>query len=156
MADHKQFRLLVEQEPRENLEISRLRDKGRQRAAHECHDCVSLDVEESWVPLGLITTAFKRNRISFSRLRWHPGQQIFTARPCKGGNNKLQWNTPRYKTTDPCLLASSGSSSSSLYAAKERTIMLRLWPLGHPSCSGRWLMFIMVLGIMGCKGCLDL
>lgn len=40
-----------EQEPRENLEILRLRDKGRQRVASECHDCVSLDVEESLSPI---------------------------------------------------------------------------------------------------------
>lgn len=40
-----------EQEPRENLGISRLRDKGTQRAARERHDCVSLDVEESSSPI---------------------------------------------------------------------------------------------------------
>lgn len=40
-----------EQGPRENLEILRRRDKGRQRAARERHDCVSLDVEGSLSPI---------------------------------------------------------------------------------------------------------
>lgn len=157
MADHKQFRLLaVSKNLVRILKYCGYVTKG-DNVLHVSVTTVCLWTWKShWVPLRLITTVFKQNRSSFSRLRWHPGQQIVTARPCKGGNNKLQWNTPRYKTTDPCLLASSGSSGSSLYAAKERTIMSRWWPLGHPSCSGRWLMFIMVLVIMGCKRCLDL
>lgn len=73
----------------------------RQRQAWQSH----------WV---LITTAFNWNRISFSRLRWHPGHQILKAGPCKSGNNKLQWAEQRFKTTDLCLLILRGSSISLL------------------------------------------
>lgn len=116
-----------------NIPVTRQRERGR--------------VIGSW--LRQITTVFNWNRISFSRLRWHPGQQILKAGPCKRGNNKLQWADQRLQTTDLCLLILRGSSTGLLDAAKEGTILSGLWPPGHPFSSRRWLMFIIVLVIMG-------
>lgn len=105
--------------------------------------CVSGCGRVSESQLRQMNTVLKWNRISFSRLRWHPGQQILTARPCKRGNNipQIQNNWP---------LSANTRSGSSQYAAEERTIMSGLWPPGHPFSSGCWLMFIMALVIMGC------
>lgn len=75
--------------------------------------------------------------MSFSRQRWHPGEQILKAGPCKRGNNKLQRAEQRLTTTDLCLLRLRGSGAPFLDAAKEGIILSALWPPGHPFSSRR-------------------